>query len=160
MNMAAEAPKPVPVVVVDPNRFVEAEYRRNQYVLNLPADFPYENLFDPASWKRIAGMGRIINTGDEITVRKDDMSLWALLIVREAVANHARIVVTEIFRKDLPPIEQEAGADEQYEIRHLGLQDGWAVLLKSTQRVLAKDMKNRDACKTYINSLRPQVIGR
>jgi hypothetical protein len=76
------------------------------------------------------------------------------------IPNHARIVVTELFKKDLAPIVQEEGDDEQFEIKHLGLQDQWAVVLKSTQRVLMKDMKNRDACKTYINSLRPQSIGR
>jgi hypothetical protein len=65
-----------------------------------------------------------------------------------------------IRKKDLAPIAQEAGDDEQFEIKHLGLHDQWAVLNKSTGRVLAKDLKNRDACKTYINSLRPQVIGR
>lgn len=161
--MAATAetlPPPLPVALVEASRFIEAQYRRNEYVLNLPADFPYDDLFKPECWKSIARMGKVINMGDTIEVRKDDMSLWALLILREAIPNHARIVVSEIFKKDLAAIVQEAGDDEQFEIKHLGLHDQWAVVLKSTQRVLAKDMKNRDACTTYINSLRPQVIGR
>jgi hypothetical protein len=151
-------PPPLPVAVVEASRFTQAEFRRAQYVLNLPADFPYDDLFTPESWKNIARMGKL-NMGDTIEVRKDDMSLWALLIVREAIPNHARIVVTEIFKKDLAAIVQEASDDEQFEIKHLGLQDQWAVLLRSTGRVLMKDMKSRDAAKNYIHSLRPQSIG-
>jgi hypothetical protein len=139
--------------LIDPARFIEAEYRRNQYVLNLPADFAYDDLFKNESWKRISSLGKV-NIGDTIEVRRDDLSLWALLLVRESVTKHSRFVVVELIRKDLEPIKQDESDDAQFEVKHLGLQDGWAVLNKSTQRVMQKDFKDKDAARAYIaNSL-------
>lgn len=147
--------------LIRPDRFIEAQYRRNEYVVNLPADYPYEDLFKPGNWKQIARGAKIINIGDEITVRKDDMSLWAKLLVVESVSRHARMAVVELFKKELAPIKQDETEDDQFEIRHLGLQDGWAVLNKSTGRIIRKDMKSRDDARSYINTdLRPQMVGR
>jgi hypothetical protein len=166
MAATAEAKIEAPALVskadqIEPNRFIEAQYRRNEYVVNLPADYEYAKLFNPDNWKQIARGSKIINIGDKIEVRKDDMSLWALLLVTESVALHARLVVAELFKKDLEPIKQDETQDDQFEIRHLGLQDGWAVINKSTQRVIRKDMKSRDDARAYINGdLRPQVVGR
>jgi len=165
MAAAAEAkietPPALPKVnLLRADRFIEAEFRRNQYVYNLPADYPYADLFNPDNWKGLARLGKV-NVGDTVEVRKDDMSLWALLLVVESISRHARLAVVEIFKKDLEPIKQDESEDDQFEIRHLGLQDGWAVLNKSTQRVIRKDMKSRDDARSYINGdLRPQMVGR
>jgi hypothetical protein len=144
---------------LDPARFGQAGHKRNEFVIFLPVDQPYEDLFQIDFWKSIA-RGDKVRPGDKIEVIRDDISLVAQLVVRESIGKHARIVVGEVSKTIFPRIVQDAGDDEQYEIKHLGMQDQWAVLLRSTQRVLAKDMKSRDEAKSYINSLRPQPIGR
>jgi hypothetical protein len=161
MTAATEAKtEPTKLNQVEPDRFMEAQYKRNEYVINLPADYHYPDLFIPENWKAIARTGKV-NVGDEITVRKDDLSLWAKLIVRECIPNHARVVVTELYKKDLQPIAQDVSDDEQFEIKHFGLQDGWGVVNKSTGKMIVKNLKSREAAKSYINAdLRPQMIGR
>ena len=113
---------------------------RGDYVIFLPVDQPYEDVFRLDFWKSIARADRV-RAGDKIVVIKDDISLVAELVVRESIGKHARIVVGEVGKTVFLPVIQDAGDDEQYEIRHLGMQDQWAVLLRSTQRVLAKDIR-------------------
>lgn len=154
IEAVAAAPKLCPVTK---DRFIEAQFGRNAYVLNLPSEYDYAELFRPENWKLISGGGKV-HIGDTIEVRKDDLSLWALLLVRESIEKHARIVVAEIFKKDFAPIGQTEGTDEMFEIKFLGLQDHWAVYNKSTGRQLVKDLKSEDAARDYVNNMRPRKI--
>lgn len=154
IETAVEPPKKFPVTK---DRFIEARFARNDYVLNLPSDYPYAELLNPDNWKLIAGLGKV-NIGDTIEVRKDDLSLWALLLVRESIEQHARIVVAELYKRDFAPIGQPEATDDQFEIKHLGLQDQFAVLLKSTGKVLVKNLKTEDDARRYVVNLRPRKI--
>lgn len=143
---------------VEMSRLSQAEFARVQFVLNLPADYDYAELFNSDNWKAVARSGKL-KMGDTIEVRKDDLSLWALLLVRESIEKHARIVVAEIFKKDFAPIAAAESNDEQFEIKHLGLQDQWAVFNRSTGRAMVKNLKSQDAARDYVNGLRPRKIG-
>lgn len=161
MAATAEAKVEVPVVVsLDAGRFFQAEFKRTVHVLNLAVPYNYQDLFNPDVWKSIARKGNV-GIGDLIEVRKDDMSLWAQLLVTESIANHARIKVVELLKKEFEPAKQDASEDDQFEIKHLGLQDGWAVFNRSSQRCIMKNLKSKDAARDYINtSLRPHLVGR
>lgn len=161
MAATAEAKTEAPALAqVIPARFFQAEFKRNVHVYNLPVDASYDDLFKPETWKQIAQRGAV-GIGDKIEVRRDDMSLYAELLVVESITNHARIRVVEIVKKEFAPIAQDESDDTQFEIKHLGLQDGWAVLNKATQRVINKGMKSKEDARSYINSdLRPQMLGK
>lgn len=144
---------------LDPSRLSQAEFARVVHVVNIPTDYPYEALFTPDAWKRIARADKL-RLGDEIVVRSDDLTLWAKLLVIESVSVHANVKVREL----IAPVKgagitQDEGPDDKYEIRHLGVQDQWAVVHKPDGRTIVKNMKSRDACKDYINNLRPQPVG-
>ena len=83
--------------------------------------------------------------------------LYAELLVVESISNHARIRVVELTKKEFAPIVRDESDDSQFEIKHFGLQDGWAVLNKTTQRVIVKSLKSKDDARAY---LRPHLVGR
>lgn len=170
MSKPAEAIVEVPVTApgeapkirqVAPSRFqTGADYKRSTHIYNLPVDGSYNDLFQPEAWRLIAQRGSV-GIGDLVEVRRDDMSLWAQLLVVESIQNHARIRVVELIKREFEPAAQDESEDKQFEIKHLGLQDGWAVLNKTTGRIIRKDMKDKDAARSFINSdLRPQLVGR
>jgi hypothetical protein len=149
-----------PARLVAPSRFFGADFKRNLHLYNLPSDANYADLFKPEAWRLIAQKGSV-GIGDKIEVRRDDLSLYAELLVVESITNHGRIRVVELVKKEFAPIAQDESEDKQFEIKHLGLQDGWAVLNKTTGRIIQKDLKSKDAARSYINTdLRPQLIGR
>lgn len=95
-----DAPKPRPKMLAESN-FRLASYATNRWSITLPAEAPFDRMFEPDFWSNVARKMRI---GDIVEAHAEDTTWFAELYV---VAAHRLAAKVTLLRKvDL------AGADE------------------------------------------------
>lgn len=129
------------------SRFGQAEHKRNEWHVIMPAGEPFESCLAPGYWAHVAAKMR---PGDEITVINDEMSIYAKLMVRQAERIWASVVV--IHKTDLGTATPEVSSDDyKVEVEWAGPHDKHRVirLRGDKKEVLSKGHETSDSAQKW-----------
>ncbi len=132
--------------------FDSAEFSERRVIARPQRGLPYEALFTPQAWSHHAHSQ--LSPGDEIAVKPEDQSYYALLIVRSKNSNG--ISVSEIYKKDLSVSAALASDIEEVRIEFGGAHK-WRVVRTSDNDVLSKGHPNEQEAFAWAASNRKKA---
>ncbi len=127
------------VVVLTPQRFMQAEYERNVFVANAAEGTTVEDVLKQEYWSHI---GEKLNHYDRIEVRVDTGEWMLDLLVLEADRRWARV---KLLHKYVLEKSIETTDAAEHEVAFKGPQLKWCVIRKSDSEVLFRGMSKADA---------------
>ena len=136
------------VDALDPQRFQQADFRRNQYVAIASEGTRPEDLNQPGYW---AHLGEKLRPWDEVMVRADDGLWYARAIVMESGRNFARVHVEHIeFLTTADVAITQADAMSPYEVKYRGGHAQWSVIRKSDQSVVHEGAQTKESAFNWL----------
>lgn len=129
---------------IHPSRFHLAEHRFAQHCIHPAHGTRYEQLFEPAYWAHVA---KYLKPGDLVHVRPQDFSYAAVLMVRAAGPQAAR--VAEFVKKvDFDPVDTLAAVDG-FEIQFAdGV--GWRIVRMKDKRIMRDTIETKEQAFTEL----------
>lgn len=132
----------------DPQRFADAEFKRNQHVLDASEGTQVSDLTEPGYW---AHLGERLRPWAEIMVRANDGLWYARVIVLEAGRNWAKVHVEHVEYLTTAEVAiTQADAMSPYEIKYRGPHNQWSVIRKADQAVVHEGSGTIDGAVTWL----------
>lgn len=124
-----------------------AQQRWNEHSIIVPADHPYDQVFDESYYANIAER---LRPGEIIHVRAEDGSWYARLMVRSAGRLWAK--VSEIEHVDFREVVAIGASDEfaGYEVKFSGFSDKWRVVRLKDKKALKAGCQTEDEARTWL----------
>ena len=136
------------IVPADPQRFQNAEFKRNQFVLDASEGARPEDVKDPAFWAHI---GERLTPWAEIMVRANDGLWYARVIVMESGRNFARVHVENVHYLTTADVAMTKNdAFSPYEVVYRGPHNQWSVIRKSDRAVVHEGSQTEGAAHAWV----------
>lgn len=111
---------------------------------------PYDKVFEPSFWANVA-LAKRFEPGQTITVRNDEMTVFAELIILDCgrnwatVAEYSRKTLDEL-TKSRPPLKQQP----RHKVEHAGPVEKWRIVRDDNQ-VIRSRFDSEAQAQTYLN---------
>lgn len=133
--------------VLMPERFNEAEFKAHFFIADAEANVQPEQVLEPAYWAHVAAQ---MDPFDHITVRAEDGTWIAFLIVVACERNYARVVLDRVVRL---VSETSAPVDS---IKHKAEWKGpfhkWCVIRTSDSQMVHSGDKTKFEAETWLRN--------
>jgi hypothetical protein len=137
-----------PIKPLDPARFMQATFARNEFCITLPPGTPFEALHDPKFFKSVVTR---LGLGDLIEVRSADLAEWGMFMVVESEHNALHVAVRELFRKQLAPADLSKSVGPAYTVSYSGdIARGWQVHRNADSKLMKDSFRRKEDAQHYV----------
>ena len=131
--------------VLMPDRFGEAEFKRHDWVVDVPVGVSVEQLLDPAFWAHVASQ---MDPFDHIEARAEDGSWIAYLVVRICERNYAKVSIDRVL--EFSDQVAEAPVSTKHKIEWKGPHHKYVVIRLADSQAVQSGFKSRYDAETWM----------
>lgn len=131
------------------NRFQEGAFARNGWGATVPNGTAWETVLSPWYWRLV---GRKLRIGDEIVVRDDALSFWALLLVVSADPITGAVELRDLLKRDLAPVTVVGCEQSGFSAVYRGLTEQWCILRDHDEHTMRTNLPSRDEAMRIIRT--------
>ena len=135
--------KDAPVLM--PDRFGEADYKRHDFVVDVPVGVTVEQMLEPAFWAHVASQ---MDPFDHIEARAEDGSWIAYFVVRMCERNYAKVALDRVL--SFEGQVSEAPISTKHRIEWKGPHHRYCVIRLSDSQMVSSQHKTKFDAETWM----------